>query len=311
MGDIQIRALVEWAEFHETVALQEHYWGHDFESVVPAHMLFFLVNCGGHALAAFAGQQMVGILIGLMGMDTEVCDRSLAAKLFIASKRMVVLPEYRGRGIAARLKLAQRDLAIEQGIRRVTWTFDPVMAVNAYLNVRKLGVVCQTYKQDYYGTEEHYATLGTSDRLVANWWVTDGRVISWLNQPTNPGLQHYLDEDAKIVNPTGLDRNDFPTPNDEFHLPTESSTLLEIPLDFNRIASEDETLALAWRFHTREVFKTLFAQGYSVTDFVRANYKGRDRAFYVLSANYTADFLDDDTQQDEATWKNPSKPLAF
>ena len=70
------------------------------------------------------------------------------------------------------------------------------------------------------------------------------------------------------------------------------------------------TLALAWRTHTREVFQALFAQGYSVTDFVRAEYAGRDRAFYVLSADYTADFLTDDTQ-DKGTWKNPAKPLVF
>jgi predicted GNAT superfamily acetyltransferase len=74
------------------------------------------------------------------------------AILQLFSKRMVVLPEYRGQGIGYRLKLAQRDFAIEQGIRLVVWTFDPMLAPNAHLNIRKLGVVCHTYYENYYGT---------------------------------------------------------------------------------------------------------------------------------------------------------------
>ncbi|MBL8145495.1 MAG: GNAT family N-acetyltransferase, partial [Anaerolineae bacterium] len=139
MGEITIRPLVRLDELRAMVELQHTYWGDDGESVVPAQMLFSLTSHGGHVLAAFDDGQPVGMLIGFIGTDSEVTDRPAMANLQLVSKRMVVLPDHRGSGIGFRLKQAQRDLAMQQGLRLVTWTFDPVMALNAHLNIRKLG----------------------------------------------------------------------------------------------------------------------------------------------------------------------------
>src|ERR1051325_2288200 len=91
-----IRLLQKLDEMREAVELQKTYWGTDLESVVPAHMLFSLATSGGHVLAAFDGDKMVAVLIGFLGTDIQEPNRPAMANLRIVSKRMIVLPDYRG-----------------------------------------------------------------------------------------------------------------------------------------------------------------------------------------------------------------------
>jgi predicted GNAT superfamily acetyltransferase len=88
---------------------------------------------------------------------------------------LAVLPGYRDRNIGRDLKLAQRDAALKMGIRRMTWTFDPLQSKNAFLNFTKLGVVSNVYKRDFYGeTSSFLHALGT-DRLWVSWMLDEPR----------------------------------------------------------------------------------------------------------------------------------------
>jgi len=291
MADIQIRRLRDMDEMRRATEVQKIYWGDDPESVVPAHMLYSLVEHGGHVLAALEGERIVGVLIGFLGTNIEESHRPAMANLLIASKRMVVLPEYRSRGIGYRLKLAQRELALQQGVRLVTWTFDPLLAANAYLNIRKLGAICQTYRQDYYGADSLYATAGSSDRLIAEWWVTARRVKERINGSRGDlTLTQYLEGNATLVNATRVKGDGLPTPAEQTVGATSALVLLEIPVDFMTIVKQDEALARAWRAHSREPLRGMLDAGYIATDFVREEYEGRNRAFYLLSYNLSFDF---------------------
>jgi predicted GNAT superfamily acetyltransferase len=170
-----IRTLQKLEEMHEAVELQKTYWGTDLESVVPAHMLFSLATSGGHVIAAFDGDKMIAVVIGFLGTDIQEPTRPAMANLRIVSKRMIVLPEYRGQGVGYKLKKRQREFAMRQGIRLVTWTFDPLLTANAHLNIRKLGAISTSYFEDYYGTsnEGGLSRTGSSDRLLVEWWVTN------------------------------------------------------------------------------------------------------------------------------------------
>lgn len=291
MGDIQIRSLHNLDDMRRAAEVQKAYWGDDLESIVPAHMLYSLVEHGGHVLAAFDGDRVIGVLIGFLGTDIEESHRPAMANLLIASKRMVVLPAYRSQGIGYRLKLAQREVAIQQGVRLVTWTFDPLMAANAYLNIRKLGAICQKYRPDYYGKDSPYATAGSSDRLVSEWWVTARRVKERINGSRGDlMLRHYLDGNATLVNATRASATGVPLPSDHPATASSALVLLEIPVDFMTIVEQDEVLARAWRTHSRDLLLGLLNAGYIVTDFVREEYERRDRAFYLLSYNRSFDF---------------------
>lgn len=284
---ITIKPLTSLDEMYAAVDLQRVYWGDDIESVVPAHMLFSLAKHGGHVLAALDGEQLVGLLVGFLGTDVQASDRPAMANLHIASKRMVVLPAYRNQGLAYQLKLAQRDLAVQQGVRLVVWTFDPLLAANAHLNIRKLGAVCEEFVENYYGTAAAFGgitSLGTSDRLVVDWWVTHRRVKERV-AGTRRGVQlaQYLDAGTGIINPTIAGPNGLTQPADRLEQPQSVMLLLEIPINYPAILEADETLALTWRMHIRELLHLMMRQGYVVTDVVRDVYEGRDRVFYLLS----------------------------
>jgi predicted GNAT superfamily acetyltransferase len=290
MDSIQIKSLTTLDEMQAAVALQKTYWGNDLESVIPAHMLYSLATHGGHVLAAVDSNRVIGVLVGFLGTLAEDSGRPAMANLQMVSKRMVVLPEYRGGGVGYRLKLAQRDITIQQGVRLVTWTFDPLMALNAHLNIRKLGAISYRYLEDYYGTSNQggLTTLGSSDRLQVEWWVTNRRVEERINKTRGDlMLEQYLDANTSVLNATTADTHGTPWPSETIGDPTGLLALAEIPVQFQTIVSSDPVLAQAWRLHSRELFKRLLPQGYVVTDFLRTSYEGRERAFYVFSRTGT------------------------
>lgn len=286
MVAIQVKPLKTLDEMRSVVDLQKSFWGQDAESSIPAHMLFSIASYGGHVLAAFDDARIIGVVVGFLGTNVEETDRPAMANLQMVSKRMVVLPEYRGQGIGYRLKLAQRDLTVKQGIRMVTWTYDPLLALNAHLNIRKLGAISGRYLQDYYGVSDQggLVLLGSSDRLQVEWWVTNRRVEERLNGTRGDlGIQQYLDAHTPIVNTTTADTHGIPWPPENIIMPSGTLALAEIPANYEAITMNDPVLARAWRLHTRDIFKRLLSRGYVVTDFVRTALEGRDRAFYVLS----------------------------
>lgn len=292
MATIEIKPLYALPEMKAAVELQKVYWGDDLESVIPAHMLFSLATNGGHVLAAFDGERMVGVLVGFLGTNMEEQDRPAMANLHFVSKRMVILPEYRGQGIGYKLKLAQRDMAIRQGVRLVVWTFDPLLATNAHLNVRKLGGISYRYLEDYYGTSGNggLAKLGSSDRLQIEWWVTNRRVDERINGSRGDlSLKHYLDAYTPIVNPAQFD-DDLPRPIATVARPNGALVLAEIPAHYEAMVERDPQLAHVWRGHTREVFKLLFSMGFVITDFLHETFEGRERAFYLLAQTNTRQF---------------------
>jgi predicted GNAT superfamily acetyltransferase len=175
-----------------------------------------------------------------------------------------------------------------QGVRLVVWTFDPLLALNAHLNIRKLGVMCPQYFEDYYGTDSSggLTTLGSSDRLLAEWWVTGRRVEERLfGKRGDLNLSHYREADTPILNPTMMTADGLLLPAEETTMPSTSLALLEIPLDYPAMVHQNPTLARTWRLRSRLLFKQVFAHGFVVTDFLHETFEGRERAFYLLSYN--------------------------
>jgi predicted GNAT superfamily acetyltransferase len=66
------------------------------------------------------------------------------------------IAEYRDQGLGYKLKRAQWQMVRNQGLDRIIWTFDPLMSRNAYLNIHKLGAVCNTYLRNFYGEISRY-----------------------------------------------------------------------------------------------------------------------------------------------------------
>lgn len=269
MTEIAIRTLHSVDEMSAAVDLQRVYWGNNMEDLVPEHMLLSIARYGGHIHAAYDGGKMVGLLIGFLGADIHP-DNAVDApsQLYVMSKRMVVLPEYRGQRIGEYLKQAQRQFAMRHNIQLVLWTFDPLLSRNAYLNLHKLGAVGQKYEKDYFGTSAGNPVL-SADRLQVNWWV---------NHPLLNEQKEIDFANLPVVNSVSLSDDGLLIPND-FQLLENEILRLEIPIEFAPLERVDPDLAKRWRDFVRHAFTELLNAGYLATDFARIE----NRVFYIFT----------------------------
>jgi predicted GNAT superfamily acetyltransferase len=121
-----------------------------------------LAASGNVSWGAFDGDRLIGFVLGWAGVDDE--------GLHVHSHMLAALPERRHRGVGYALKLAQRAQALDQGISLVRWTFDPLVARNAWLNIGKLGAVVDRFERDYYGAMTDDLNAGErSDRFMVRW----------------------------------------------------------------------------------------------------------------------------------------------
>jgi predicted GNAT superfamily acetyltransferase len=284
MENVEIRTLTGLDELAEVEAIQRAVWDNPSTIIYRNALVNFSRN-GALVLGAMEEGRIVGFLLSYLGIENQDSDRPAMANLKLVSQRMAVLPEYRDRGIGYALKLAQRDYAIKQGIRLITWTYDPLLSRNAHLNIHKLGAIVREYWRDYYGTAASpQVVLGSSDRFVVEWWVTGNRVEQRMSGKRGGlTLSQYTDANARVLNPTEMVNDNFARPGNAIFQPQGMVVLVEIPDDYNAIVKRDPDLARAWREHSRDVLVSTLTSGYTVTDFVRGNYEGRMRSFYALS----------------------------
>ncbi len=251
------------------VELQKVYWGENMADLVPANMLLSITRYGGHLHAAYDDENMVGLLMGFLGADISPGDtRNAPAQMYVMSKRMVVLPEYRGQKIGERLKQAQREFAQRHNIQLVLWTFDPLLSRNAYLNLHKLGAIGQKYEKDYFGTDASNPVL-SADRLQVNWWV---------NHPALTNRPELDVSKAPLVNGVSFTDEGLLVPH-EFRMVEGEVLRLEIPMEFVPLERVDPALGKRWRDNVREAFTELLKAGYLATDFIRIE----NRVFYIFT----------------------------
>lgn len=229
VDELTIRALLTLPELRAVEALQREVWGMRDLDVVPAHQMLAAAGAGGAVLGAFdrAGA-LVGFCYGFMGWRE-------GRRLFY-SHMAGVRAAHRGRGVGYALKRAQREFALARGVDWMVWTFDPLQAANAHLNLHRLGVRASRYYVDYYGEMADALNRGVeSDRLEVDWRLAEDR------------------GEMLMGGEGGMRR-------------------VEIPGDFDAILRTDPARARAWRVRTRGQFQDAFAQGYEAVDFVAGAY---------------------------------------
>jgi predicted GNAT superfamily acetyltransferase len=173
-----------------------------------------------------------------------------------------------------------------QDLDHITWTYDPLLSRNAYLNIARLGAVCSTYRRAEYGDMRDGLNAGLpSDRFQVDWWLNTHRVNRRLGKRPRPTLK--LSHLTRVgVHPLyALQKDDAGFPRPPEHVPALETQLIaaDIPPDLLALKAADFALARDWRFFTRELFETAFAKGYIVTDFVYDAGHGQPRSLYVLT----------------------------
>jgi predicted GNAT superfamily acetyltransferase len=181
--EILIRHCRGFEEFDACVRLQLEVWGYHVSDTVPQREFVVIDRIGGQIFGAFDlaksrnsngdADAMVGFAMSMPGISE--------GQAYLHSHMLAVQPEYRNAGIGRKLKLAQRAEALERGIQRMEWTFDPLETKNAYLNIARLGVVVHSYTPNFYGVFSNRLQPGLpTDRLHAEWWMDSSRVKATL-----------------------------------------------------------------------------------------------------------------------------------
>ena len=271
---IHLRALTTIAEMDRVVDLEEQIWGYgtpgsDFP--YPTRALFALAESGGLVAGAFAGGDLVGFALAWLGSENGT------RVPYLHSQLMGVVPAYRSHGIGYHLKLFQRDYALDSGLELIKWTFDPLLAANAHLNLKKLGSVIRSYLPNYYGNLQSRFTRGiASDRVWASWFVKSPRVRRRIDRPSSSTATRANLPWATRVTPdpmSGLARLSA------YRLDLDSKRLLvEVPGGFNRLRRSEPKLAREWQRKIREIFVHYLNRGCCASDFFFVN----GRSAYLL-----------------------------
>jgi len=273
---MEIRPLADRAEREGCVALQERVWGPAFADRVPASVLMIALETGGVASGAFVDGELVAFVFGITGLRE--------GRPVHWSDMLAVAPEHRGRGIGFRLKLHQRSLLLERGVETVRWTFEPLEARNAHLNLRRLGAVVREYRRDVYGASDSplHAGIGT-DRLVAEWSIASARVRRLLDGGPSGG--------EAAVGGDPVESSD-PVPSGD--PASEPSARIAIPADLQALKAADPGRALEWRKEVRAEFERAFEGGWVAVDLERPSVGPADGekpaeavAHYVLAPGFS------------------------
>jgi predicted GNAT superfamily acetyltransferase len=261
--------------------VERRVWQADPEDIMPIHVLITVVKNGGMMLGAYTpdGPPELAGLVGVALWWLGAGRRNGQQRVKVCSHMAGVLPEWQGRGIGLRLKLAQRDWVLQQGITDwVTWTYDPLYRPNAVLNLHRLGATCNTYYPNHYGAMTDALNAGApSDRCQVDWDLNSVRVVERVARPEDTrGWRVARPEDAREwrVLPSMITESGFRGPVEvEVRLDGEPLAV-PLPDDIAAVRRQDRELGLAWRFYIREVFEKAFAAGYNLVDCVQIAEQG-------------------------------------
>ena len=230
---VRIRAARDPADFAACVRLQREVWSLSDLEVTSVVQLVATVHAGGLLLLAEdASGEAVGFSYAFAGLAE--------GEPYLHSDMLAVVPGARGQGVGRRLKWAQREEALRRGLRFVRWTFDPMRARNARLNLRHLGATACEYLPDLYGRTSSSLHLGLpTDRLLARWEL-DSPVVVRRAAGAEP---------ETAVGGAG------------------AAVTIEIPADWDQVAA-DPARAVAEQSRVRRAFEEAFAGGYEAVDFV-------------------------------------------
>jgi predicted GNAT superfamily acetyltransferase len=228
-------------------------WGN--HQLLPRETLRALGESGNVPWGAFDGDDLVGFVLDWIGVGD--------GGLHVHSHMLAAMPARRHRGVGYALKLAQRAKALERDVHLVRWTFDPLVARNAYLNLAKLGAIADRFVRSFYG--EMTDVLNEGDR-------SDRLLVRWDLDPEPP-------EAAAVGSTEGLPvvlrrgRGEQPLPGDP---PSDKGAALEVPPDHAELKGAVPASAAAWRDAVAGAFERCFDAGLVATGF------DRERSSYLL-----------------------------
>ncbi|MEU6126224.1 GNAT family N-acetyltransferase [Streptomyces sp. NPDC047123] len=251
MNHHDIRELHSMAEFESVCRLYADIWGPEpGAEPVSAEIMRALSHAGNYVAGAYTDGRLTGATVAFFG---EPAGTTLHSHITGAVM---------GGGIGLALKLHQRQWVLDRGLKRITWTYDPLIRRNAHFNLTKLGARPEEYLESFYGAMDDAINGGDeSDRVLTAWDLTVPLSAAGHDGvPLPAGAAHAVrDVDG---------RPELTSTEAEF-------VLVDLPDDIEALRRTDPAAARAWRLAVRETLGGLLADGARVLGF-------HDRRSYVV-----------------------------
>jgi len=224
-SNISIRPLTSLPDQALGRMIFDHTWAMDAGTEITPNLLQAMIHSGAYLSGAFIDGECVGAAFAFP---------ATTGGPHLHSHMTAVIDKFRDKGIGHALKVDQYKWAKQNNYKEITWTFDPLVARNAKLNILKLGVDISAYYPNFYGDMPDELNAGDeSDRVMAS---------------------------LKVV-------GDAPTPRTAISAPDKSAVLIEIPSDIVAIRVKDIAENLRWRRLVRDQFVGVLARGGKVVGF--------------------------------------------
>ena len=247
---VDVRELHDVAELRLAQRLFEEIWRPAADSPPPvtAELLRALAHAGDYVSGAWAGERLAGACMGFL---------SAPARRALHSHIAGVAPGTQRRGVGFALKLHQRAWALGHGLPLAVWTFDPLVARNAWFNLAKLRARPTAYLEDFYGPMTDAVNAGVaSDRLLLAWRLDDPAVAAaCAGRPLQPPP---VEAEAALTVGPGLEP--------VAHQPDTPAVTVALPPELEPL---DPGQRRAWRQAVREALGGRLAAGAAVTGFLR------------------------------------------
>ena len=228
-SNISIRPLTSLPDQDLGRMIFDHTWAMDAGTEITPNLLQAMIHSGAYLSGAFIDGNCVGAAFAFP---------ATTGGLHLHSHMTAVIDKFRDKGIGHALKIDQYKWAKQNNYKEITWTFDPLVARNAKLNILKLGVDISAYYPNFYGDMPDELNAGDeSDRVMAS---------------------------LKVV-------GDAPTPRTVISTPDKSAVLIVIPEDIVAIRGKDLAENLRWRRSVRDEFVSVLARGGKVVGFSANN----------------------------------------
>jgi len=264
------------ADYKTCEELQREVWQSEDIDVVPVPILLEAHRTGGILLGAFSKLgDLIGFVFSILGTQKKVPIQH--------SSLLAVRGAYRNFDVGFKLKEAQRKEALKRKITLITSSFDPMLPMNAYFALGKLGVCSNEYEENYCGETTRLSDRGMpTDRLLTNWDLESSEVVSRLE--TGPP-RHDLKKEMKrqvVINQLEETAPGLMNPSTIKLSCTEKHFLFEVPYNLPEIKSRDLGISMEWQSKMRQTFRHYFRKEYMATDFFVTAHDGNLRAFYRM-----------------------------
>ncbi|MED3563083.1 GNAT family N-acetyltransferase [Bacillus xiapuensis] len=258
---VEVKLLTTIEELEQVQQLEKSVWK---DQVIPIHQTLTAVKNGGIVVGAYHQNQLVGFSYGFPGF--------INGKPYLCSHMLGIEKNFRGQGIGEFLKKAQKNAAIEKGYDLLTWTYDPLESVNAFLNLTKLKAICSTYVKNCYGDMKDGLNQGLpSDRFQVEWWIS----TPYIEEAHQDELS-AIERVPYVQTANGLPQLAEVDPSSFF---SRWALLVPVPKQFQQMKKDAPELALDWRLKTRELFEALFENGFAAVRIVKT---GDEPVVYYL-----------------------------